>query len=374
GTLNAEVGAEIERVRAEIFDLAGCQFDLNSPAKVAAILYDKLGVPCKGTTDGGKPSVDREALSDVRGYHPVVDAILRYREIDKLASTFLNVLPAMVDSSGRIHPEFKPLGPKGGRFSCSDPNVQQIPARSELGKRLREAFITETGCKLVVADYSQMELRVLAHFSRDPDLVAAYTSEQEIDLHTLTASKMFKKAIADVTGQERKVAKMINFGIAYGITPTGLFNRLRPEGVDVTEAQCEKFIEDYFNTYKGVRTFLERVITVIKRRGYVRSLFGRRRRLTGRTARERRQAENFIIQASAADIAKDAMVRLDKALPESARLIAQIHDEFIVECPESDAEQVREVMIEVMSEAPAGFTIPLKVDAHIGESWGDAKG
>lgn len=161
--------------------------DLNSPAKVAAILFDKLGVPQNKSTQGGKQSVDRQALNDVRGYHPAVDALLRFREVDKLASTFVNVLPSFADACGRIHPEFKSLGAKTGRFSCSNPNVQQIPARSELGKQLRQAFVPAEGRKLVVADYSQMELRVLAYYSKDPLLVEAYTSGTETDLHTLAA-------------------------------------------------------------------------------------------------------------------------------------------------------------------------------------------
>lgn len=362
---------EYNRTQEEIYQHAGCKFDLNSPAKTAAILFDKLGVPQNKNTQGGKRSVDRQALKDVRGYHPAVDAILRFREVDKLASTFVNVLPSFADAAGRIHPEFKSLGAKTGRFSCAGPNVQQIPARSELGKQLRKAFIPAEGHKLVVADYSQMELRVLAYYSKDASLVAAYTSDDDIDLHTLTASKMFKKD--DVTKQERTIAKMINFGIAYGITAKGLFNRLRPEGHDVTEAECERFIKDYFDSYPGVRQFLNRVEKRIQANGFVRNIFGRRRRLKGCTPRELRQAQNFVIQATAADIAKEAMVRLSKALPEGARLIAMVHDEFIVECPEEMAEQVKALMVAVMTKTPKGFSIPLGVDAHIGDSWADAK-
>lgn len=382
GTLQAEVSAECARIEQEIYDHAGCKFDLHSPAKVAAIFYDKLGVPSQKQTDGGNRSVDKESLKDVRGFHPSVDAILRYREVDKLASTFINVLPSFADPYSRIHPEFKALGAKTGRFSCSDPNVQQMPSRSSLGKRLRQAFIAEAGNKLVVADYSQMELRVLAHYSRDPLLVEAYTSETETDLHTLTASRMFNRAVADVSKAERTVAKMINFGIAYGITPLGLFNRLRPEGHQVTQDECEKFIADYFKAYSGVARFLAKAESVIRQRGYVMNLYGRRRRLKvdteGRykgqySPRSIRQAQNFIIQATAADIAKDAMVRLYRALPEDAYLIAQVHDEFIVECRESDAERVRDLMVQVMTTAPNGFAIPLTVDAHIVNNWGEAK-
>lgn len=372
-TLGELVTADIEHIKAEAWDYAGCRFDLNSPAKVAAILFDKLGVPSGKTTGKGQRSVDKETLEDVRGFHPAVDAVLRYRELDKLANTFIKTLPEYADEAGRVHPEFKQLGAKTGRFSCADPNVQQIPARSELGKKLRAAFIAEAGHKLVVADWSQMELRVLAQYSKDPLLLEAYTAERETDLHTLTAARMFGKAEADVTKPERSIAKMINFGIAYGITPRGLFNRLKPQGVDVTEAQCEQFIADYFKTYPGVRKFLKQVEIRVRERGYVCNWFGRRRRVTGQTWREVRQAQNFIIQATAADLAKMAMVRLHSALPEGARLIAMVHDEFIVECRAEQAEAVRDLMIETMSQLPEGFTIPLRVDAHIGNNWGECK-
>jgi DNA polymerase-1 len=248
-----------------------------------------------------------------------------------------------------------------------------MPSKSDLGKRLRRAFITEEGNKLIVADYSQMELRVLAHYSQDPLLLLAYTWDTDADLHTLTASRMFKKDIEDIEKAERTVAKMINFGIAYGITPLGLFNRLRPEGHDVTLEDCEQFIEDYFSAYVGVARFLRRVKDTIRQRGYVKDYYGRRRRVSGATAREIRQAQNFIIQATAAEIAKDAMVRLHKALAEGANIIAQVHDEFIVECRKDDAETVCGLMAEVMTQAPDGFSIPLKADVHICDNWGEAK-
>ena len=200
------VQTEAASIKAEIYESAGCRFDLHSPQKVAAILFDKLGVPSRKETNGGQRSVDREALEDVRGHHPAVDAVLRYREVDKLASTFLKTLPKFADERGRIHPEFRPLGATSGRFSCSNPNVQQIPARSELGKKLRQMFITDAGNTLVVADWSQMELRILAEYSKDPLLIEAYNGERETDLHTLTAARIFGKAEADVSKPERSIA------------------------------------------------------------------------------------------------------------------------------------------------------------------------
>ncbi|HKQ92597.1 MAG TPA: DNA polymerase, partial [Blastocatellia bacterium] len=371
--MRREVQTEADNIESEVYERAGCRFDLHSPQKVAAILFDNLGVPSKKETKGGQRSVDREALEDVRGYHPAVDAVLRYREIDKLASTFLSVLPSFADEAGRIHPEFKQLGATSGRFSCSNPNVQQIPSRSELGKKLRRMFVADEGNALVVADWSQMELRILAQYSKDPLLLSTYQSGTETDLHTLTASRMFGKAEADVSQPERAVAKMINFGIAYGITSIGLFNRLRPQGVDVTLEQCELFITDYFKAYSGVRKFLDQVEPRLRERGYVRNWSGRRRRVSGRTAREVRQAQNFIIQSTAADMAKTAMVRLHSALPEGTRFIAMVHDEFIVECRRELAEDVRALMVEAMQAAPDGFIVPMVVEAKIADNWGDAK-
>jgi len=373
GEMRQTVQTEADAIEAEVYDHAGCRFDLHSPQKVGAILFDKLSVPANKETNGGKRSVDREALEDVRGYHPAVDAILRYREIDKLASTFLSVLPTFADEAGRIHPEFKQLGATSGRFSCANPNVQQIPSRSELGKKLRRMFVADAGNALVVADWSQMELRILAQYSKDPLLLSAYQSGADTDLHTLTAARMFGKTEADVTKPERAVAKMINFGIAYGITSVGLFNRLRPSGVDVTLEQCEQFIADYFKAYAGVRRFLDSVAPRLWECGYVRNWFGRRRRVAGVTARQRRQAQNFIIQSTAADMAKTAMVRLHAALPDGARLIAMVHDEFIVECRQEQADDVRALMVETMQTTPDRFDVQMVVDAKIGANWGECK-
>ncbi len=201
------VQTEADAIESEIYEHAGCRFRLHSTQQTVTILFDKLGVPSNKETNGGQRSVDKGALEAVRGYHPAVDAILRYREIDKLASTFLSVLPTFADEAGRIHPEFKQLGATSGRFSCANPNVQQIPSRSELGKKLRIMFVADEGNSLVVADWSQMELRILAQYSKDPPLLSAYQSEIETDLHTLTASRMFAKAETDVSKSERAIAK-----------------------------------------------------------------------------------------------------------------------------------------------------------------------
>jgi DNA polymerase-1 len=372
GQLHEETKVDATRLQAQVFEAAGCEFDISSTRKTAAVLYDKLGLKCTKKTANGHRSVDHETLESIRGSHPIIEVLLRYRELDKLASTFLKVLPKYADKGGRIHPEYKPLGAVSGRMTCTNPNVQQIPSRTELGKRLRRAFIAEEGHKLVVADFNQMELRVLAHFSEDPLLLNAYAGAGT-DLHALTASKMFRRPVDEVTKAQRAIAKMINFGIAYGVTAPGLSSRLRPLGVEVSETQCETFIADYFNTYPGVSRFLDLARRAAQARGYVKSLMGRRRRLQAVDARESRQVQNHIVQGTAADLAKDAMIRLHNALPAGARLVGMIHDEFIVECREKDADAVTALMKVTMQQTPADFKVPLLVDVHVSDNWGDAK-
>jgi DNA polymerase I-like protein with 3'-5' exonuclease and polymerase domains len=368
-TIEREVKAESTRLKTEIFELAGIEFELSKPLSVGTVLYDKLGLKCPKTTTKGARSVDVESLKEIA--HPLAVKILEYRSIDKLANTFIKVLPKFADENGRIHPEFKPLGAATGRFSCASPNVQQIPGRSELGKAVRRAFICEDGNKLIVADFSQMELRVLAHYSQDETLLKAYCTSDETDLHTITAQKMFNKE--DVNKDERGIAKMINFGIAYGITDVGLYRRLTATGIATTQKECKQYIAEYFKTYKGVKSFLTKVEKTIRTRGYVKNLFGRRRRLNGNSSREIRQAQNFIIQATSADLVKRAMVALAGKLPEDAQLISMVHDELIIECRADHAEDVLSIVKDVMQDTPEGFTVPMPVDAKIVDCWADAK-
>jgi DNA polymerase-1 len=367
--IERKVKTDSARLKTEIFELAGVEFELSKPRAVAAILFDKLGLKCPKETPGGARSVDIESLKEIA--HPIAVKLSEYRKIDKLANTFIKVLPKHADAQGRIHPEFKPLGAVTGRFSCADPNVQQIPSRSELGKAIRRAFICEPGNKLIVADFSQMELRVLAHYSKDETLLDAYCNGAATDLHALTAQKMFNKD--DVSKDERGIAKMINFGVVYGITDIGLYRRLTAAGINTTQKDCKKYIADYFKTYPGVKSFLTKVDKTIRERGYVKNLFGRRRRLKGNNSKEIRQSQNFLIQATSADLVKRAMVALAARLPEGAQLISTIHDELIVECRSDHAEAVLKIVIEVMQDTPEGFTVPMPVDAKIVDCWADAK-
>jgi DNA polymerase I-like protein with 3'-5' exonuclease and polymerase domains len=368
-TIEREVKADSARLKIEIFELAGVEFELNKPRAVAAILYDKLGLKCPKETKTGARSVDIESLKEIA--HPIAVKLSEYRKIDKLANTFIKVLQKHADENGRIHPEFKPLGAVTGRFSCADPNVQQIPGKSELGKAIRRAFICEEGNKLICADFSQMELRVLAHYSQDETLLAAYCNGKATDLHTLTAQKMFNKE--DVSKEERGIAKTLNFAVVYGITDIGLYRRLTATGIDTAPKDCKKYINDYFKTYPDAKRFLSQVEKTIRERGYVKNLFGRRRRLKGNNSKEIRQAQNFIIQATSADLVKRAMVLLAAKLPEGADLISMVHDELIVECRADHAEDVLSIVVEVMQNTPEGFTVPMTVDAHIVNCWADAK-
>jgi len=279
-------------------------------------------------------------------------------------------MPKMADKDGRVHPSFNQLGASSGRFTCSGPNVQQLPRSSGDAKVLRAAFIAGPGRKIVGADWSQIELRVLAHFSKDKALNSAFASDD--DLHTRTASLMFKKPEAQITKAERGAAKSINFGICYGLGAPGLHKNLNANGIVATQDECKEFIAAYRRSYPGISRFLNAIKTVAWEQGFAKTLFGRRRRLDADGGNEL-SVKNAVIQGSAADIAKDAMFRLHAALPAGAYLIAMIHDEFVVECEDSQAEEVRALMVEVMSKQPDGFTVPLKVDAQIGDNWGKCK-
>lgn len=367
--IEREVHKEQSRLKELIFAQVGCRFDTGSNVAVGTILYDTLGLKCPKETAKGGRSVSKDTLTELA--HPVSNLLLELRSIDKLANAFIRTLPKFADDRGRIHPEFKPLGAATGRFSCAAPNVQQIPGKSELGKLVRRAFIAEKGHKLVVADYSQMELRILAHYSKDPLLMAAYNAETPVDLHTLTAQRVFGRE--EITGDERAIAKMMNFGISYGVTAAGLFRNLTAQGIQTTIAECESMIADYFKTYAGVADFLKEVESVVRKRKYVRSISGRRRRFTAIGPREVRQAQNFVIQGTSADLCKTAMVSLYEPLPQGANLISMIHDELIVECREEQAEDVKAIVEAVMQTVPEGFEVPMVVDAKIVDCWADAK-
>lgn len=365
-----KVNALLLQYKTEGIDIAE-DFNINSTKQMSEFLYgeDGLGLDCKKFTKKKAPSVDTEALTKLN--HPFTNAIIDQREFQKLKTAFTEKFPLHIEADGRIRPEFNQMGAATGRFACSNPNLQQVPSRSELGKQLRNCFLAPPGRKLVVADYSQMELRVLAHFSQDKAMLEAFKTGE--DLHYRTASLMLGKPVEEITKVERSIAKMINFGIVYGLTPQGLYNRLCAEGIETTLEECERFVDLYFRSYPLVDQFLGTVKKRVRMRGYVKTIFGRRRRLSGKFDREVRQAQNFVIQGSAADLCKKAMVDIHAELHPEDYIIAMIHDELIVECAEERAEEVRELVVAKMKTVPRTFKVPIEVEAHIVDRWGEAK-
>jgi DNA polymerase-1 len=365
----------MEEEQKKIYDLAGREFNINSTQQLSDLLYNELGLKVTQYTAKGVPSVGADALADLEHAHPIIPLIKNYRGYGKLDSAFLKTLPDFLDENNRIHPRFNQIGPVTGRFSAAEPNVQQIPKRSELGQKIREAFIAEPGYSLVVADYATMEMRVLASYlitaADDNSLADAINSG--VDLHTYTAQKMTELSGSDIS---RTVAKMINFGIAYGITPFGLAGRLRAQGVEISEAEADNYIKIYMKSYPGVPKLFRRVARQCNDYGYVRNLYKRRRRVWAFSARELRQAVNFLIQGSSADIVKDSMHGIDKELrihaPDS-RMIAQIHDELIIEAPDEQAIRVKEIMEEIMTQTNVKLLVPMAVEAKIGKSWAETK-
>lgn len=379
GELATFIEAELERSRNEVLSeillakLDGLSFsvediNLNSSKQVAELLYKKLKLPVTKKTKKGALAVDKEALANID--HPIAYKLTEYKAIQKLASSYTYKLIDKVDEDGRIRPNWNSIGPVTGRVSANTPNLMQIPVHSELGKKIRECFTAPEGKKLVIADFSQVELRILAHFSLDPALKEAFLSDQ--DLHERTACAMLGKT--EVSKEERFISKMINFGIIFGLTPEGLFKRLKTLKINVTLNQCHEFIEKYFQTYPKVRSFLDRISYLIRTVNYVTSMKGRRRRLSGRNYREIRQAINFVIQGSAADLFKMATVEVANNLPGGAKIVAQVHDEIIVEVDTKQAEAVKQIVVDSMLRVvPKTFGVPVKVSADIADDWGSAK-
>ena len=368
------LGGQIDSLSAEIYALAGTSFNINSPKQLGEILFEKLGLPTGRKNHRGY-STNVDVLEKLRPLHPIVGKILEYRELSKLKSTYADGLQKVIGPDGRIHTNFQMTVTATGRLSSTEPNLQNIPVRRELGGEIRKMFVAPAGFTLVDADYSQIELRILAHISGDRQMKDAFLSGQ--DIHRSTAAQVLGIPAEQVTPEQRRHAKAVNFGIVYGISAFSL-----SEDIGLTVAEARNYINTYMNTYKGVAAYMEKVIADAKDTGFVTTLYGRRRpmpelKASNFTLRSfgERVARNMPIQGAAADIMKIAMVNVDRALRESglnARLLLQIHDELIVECNEADAEAVRELLIRQM-EGAASLSIPLTVEAHTGRNWYEAK-
>ena len=373
-----EVQAQLDELTAQIHKIAGGPFNIRSSQQLGELLFGTLGLKPRGKTKGGQMSTSQTVLEKMAGEHEVIDLILEYRKLEKLRSTYLEPLPKLADKESRIHSTFNQLATATGRLSSSTPNLQNIPVRGDFGRRMRSCFNAREGYKLVSADYSQVELRVLAHCSQDPTLLNAF--EHDRDIHSSTAAILFDKELDSVEADERRNAKTINFGLVYGMGPQKLAQELK-----ITLKEAKEFIERYFAKLQKLKAFYEQVEEDAKKHGYVTTLTGRRRLVPDihsqnnqLQSQARRQAINTVIQGSAADIIKIAMIRAatDKKLAElKAELILQVHDELLLEVPEVNAQAAAQHLEKLMRNVTlAGTTldVPLKVDYGIGDNWGDA--
>lgn len=371
---SAQLGEEIDTLQQRIYEATGEEFNIGSPKQLGTILFEKMGLPGGKKTKTGY-STAASVLEKLAPEHPVVSDILRYRELTKLRSTYAEGLAAWIGPDGKIHSRLNQSVTATGRLSSADPNLQNIPMRTDLGRQIRRAFVPADGYVFTDADYSQIELRILAHMSGDEGLIEAYHENE--DIHRITASKVFHTPIDEVTPQQRRNAKAVNFGIVYGISSYGL-----GENLSITPAQAKEYIEAYFATYPGVERFLESLVTQARDNGYAKTLYGRRRpvpELGSSNFMQRkfgeRVAMNSPIQGTAADIMKIAMIRVWERLHREglhSELILQIHDELLIETAPGEEEEVRAILAEEMRGA-ADLRVELETDVHAGADWYLAK-
>ncbi len=374
GHLSMEYEKELGRIESEIYRLAGEEFLVGSPKQLQVILYEKLGLPILKKTKTGYSTAE-SVLEQLTGHHELPAQILAWRKLSKLKSTYVDALPPLVDErTGRIHPTFNQIGAATGRLSANNPNVQNIPIRGDQGVRIREAFIPRDGQIFVSADYSQVELRILAHYSGDHSLVEAFRKGE--DIHRRTAAEVAGITIDEVTDEQRARAKAVNFGIIYGSTAFGLSQQL-----GIASAEAQETIDAYFARYEGVRRFLDETTEQAKKDGFVRTLLGRRRSLPDLNSRNRvlrqaaeRMATNTVIQGTAADLIKKAMVEVDRAMSDrqlDATMILQVHDELVFETSEAAEAELATVVREKM-EGVAELSVPLTVELGRGANWREA--
>ncbi len=364
---------KIDKTQEHIYEVIGEEFNINSPKQLGEILFDKLQIPGGKKTKTGY-STSADVLNKLAGEYPVVNEILEYRQLTKLKSTYADGLDNFISEDGRIHGTFNQTITATGRISSTEPNLQNIPIRMEIGKRMRQVFIPKTGCKFIDADYSQIELRILAHMSEDENLIEAYNSAQ--DIHRITAAKVFKTPFEQVTDQQRSNAKAVNFGIVYGISSFGL-----SQDLSISRKEADMYIKQYFETYGGIKEFLDDSVAKAKETGYVTTLFGRRRpvpEISSSNFMQRsfgeRIAMNSPIQGTAADIMKIAMVNVAKALRDGdfkSKIVLQVHDELLIEAYEDEIDTVKELVAKEM-EAAADLKVKLDVGIGVGSDWLEA--
>ncbi len=379
--MSTELTARVRKLEREIQEIAGIAFNVNSTQQLSDILFGKLGLPTEGLkkTQSGAYSTAADVLEGLRGRHEIVDLILEQRQLTKLLGTYVDALPGLVNTrTGRVHTSFNQAGAETGRLSSSNPNLQNIPIRSDIGREIRKAFIAEPGFVLLSADYSQVELRILAHITQDQYMLAAFARGE--DIHASAAAKVYGVPISQVTKEQRAVAKMMNFATSYGVTAFGLAQR-----TGLSRSEAGDFMNRYFATYPGVKKYIEETTALARRQGYVETLLGRRRYFpvlkttaTSAQAYNMRQAAeraaiNHPIQGSAADIIKMAMIALHRRLKDEgykARMILQVHDELVLETPEGELQRVAAIVKETM-EGAYQLDAPLRVDMEYGSNWFD---
>jgi DNA polymerase-1 len=376
-SLSAEMEGQLSDLTHRVYEAAGAEFNINSPKQLGEILFEKLNLPMHKKTRKTKGySTDQAVLEELAESYELPRLILEYRQFAKLKSTYVDVLPTLIHpDTGRVHTSFNQTGAATGRLSSSDPNLQNIPIRTELGRRIRGAFVPEKGNRLISADYSQVELRVLAHLSEDEVLTDAFRNNE--DVHERTAREVFSQAQQANRAECRRMAKVINFGIVYGLSAFGLARRL---GISREDAQA--FIDAYFERYKGVRAWLDRTVEEARRNGVVRTLFGRIRPIPDILTKDyaarqfaERIAVNSPIQGTAADIIKIAMIRIRQALKKrglSSRILLQVHDELVLESPDAEVEEVQAIVRFEMENA-VSLKVPLRIEMGSGTSWMDVK-
>ena len=372
--LRAELNKECDRLIKQIWAHAGEEFNVNSTPQLRVVLFEKLGLtPVKKTKTG--PSTDADSLQKMAEDHPIVDDLLRYREVEKLRGTYADALPPLIREDGRVHATLKQTDTTTGRISSENPNLQNVPVRTADGREFRRAFVADEGWGILTADYSQIELRVLAHVAEDPGLIDAF--ERGVDVHTVTAAKVFGEEESEVTPEHRRFAKVVNYGLAYGMEAFGLGQRL---GIETGEAR--EILDSYFDGFPNVRDFMERTVTEAKQRGYTTTIFGRRRQIAELSSDNfrirqmgERMAQNAPVQGSAADIFKMAMIDVDRALEDGGfqtRMLLTVHDELVFEVPIDEHAAVEPVIRDTM-EAVTELRVPLAVDVGFGPNWAEAK-
>lgn len=370
--LQSEFSKKVDDLTKQIYKVAGVEFNINSPVQLSDVLFNKINLPTKGIKKTARGySTGAKELEKLEDTHEIIPLITKYRELAKLLSTYITPLPELADKNDVIHTTFTQNVTATGRLSSINPNLQNIPVRTEIGKEIRNGFIARPGKTFVSSDYSQFELRLAAVLSGDQNLIDNFNSN--VDIHTKTASEVFGIPMDQVTKNQRRAAKVINFGVMYGMSPRGL-----SQAADMSFAEAKQFIEDYFKVRSPIKKYLDEILEQARTKGYVETYYGRRRATPDvkssnylvRTSAER-AAQNMPIQGTEADLMKRAMIRIDKTLPKNANLVLQIHDSVVVECNDNQVEEVLKIIKETMENVAPELPIKLAVEVTTGKNWGD---